>query len=111
MVVEIPKIADIPFEEQTPLVLMLLELLNALYEENQLLRDEIARLKGEKPKPGIKPSVLEPRSKKESKSLTKRPGSAKRDKTRNLEIHETVKVKPENLPSGSTFKGYIAFSN
>ncbi len=109
MVVEIPKIADIPFEEQTPLVLMLLELLNALYEENQLLRDEIARLKGEKPKPSIKPSVLEPRSKKESKSLTKRPGSAKRDKTRNLEIHETVKVKPENLPSGSTFKGYNDF--
>ena len=51
MVVEIPKITDIPFEEQTPLVLTLLESLNVLYEENQLLRDEIARLKGEKPKP------------------------------------------------------------
>jgi hypothetical protein len=51
MVVQIPKIIDIPFEEQTPLVLMLLESLNVLYEENQLLRDEIARLKGEKPKP------------------------------------------------------------
>jgi len=109
MVVQIPKIIDIPFEEQTPLVLMLLESLNVLYEENQLLRDEIARLKGEKPKPSIKPSVLEPRPKKETESLTKRPGSAKRDKTRNLEIHETVKVKPENLPSGSTFKGYNDF--
>jgi hypothetical protein len=53
--------------------------------------------------------VLEPRPKKETESLTKRPGSAKRDKTRNLEIHETVKVKPENLPSGSTFKGYNDF--
>lgn len=53
--------------------------------------------------------MLEPRSKKEGKSLTKRPGSAKRDKTRNLEIHETVKVKPKNLPSGSTFKGYNDF--
>lgn len=109
MVVEIPKITDIPFEEQTPLVLTLLESLNVLYEENQLLRDEIARLKGEKPKPGIKPSVLEPRPKKEPESLTKRPGSDKRDKTRNLEIHETVKVKPENIPSGSTFKGYNDF--
>ena len=45
MVVKIPKIDDIPEKDRTPLVLMLLELLNALYEENQALRDEIARLK------------------------------------------------------------------
>jgi len=109
MVVKIPKIADIPVEEQTPLVLMLLEMLNALYEENQLLRDEIARLKGEKPKPDIKPSVLEPRRKNKLQSQTKRPGSDKRKKTRELEIHETIKVKPENLPSSSTFKGYNDF--
>ena len=41
MVVKIPKIEDIPVEEQTPLVLMLLEYLNAFAEENQALRDEI----------------------------------------------------------------------
>ncbi len=54
MVIKIPKIEDIPVEEQTPLVLMLLEYLNLLAEENQALRDEIARLKGQKPKPKIK---------------------------------------------------------
>lgn len=47
MVVQIPKIADIPFEEQTPLVLMLLELLNALYEENQLLRLPALKVKNQ----------------------------------------------------------------
>ena len=44
MVVKIPKIDEIPIEEQIPLVLILLESLNALAEENQALRDEIARL-------------------------------------------------------------------
>ena len=71
MVVKIPKIEDIPVEEQTPLVLMLLEYLNLLAEENQALRDEIARLKGQKPKPKIKPSGLESRRK--NKSKTQRP--------------------------------------
>lgn len=109
MVVKIPKIDEIPIEEQTPLLLMLLESLNALAEENQALRDEIARLKGEKPRPKIKPSRLEGRRSSKSKSSGKRPGSAKRHKTKSLEIHETIKVPPENLPSGSTFKGYNDF--
>ena len=108
MTVKIPKIDDIPVEEQTSWVLTLLECINALAEENQALRDEIARLKGEKPRPKIKPSSLEGNHKK-PESSEKRPGSAKRHKTQSLEIHEIVKVAPENLPSGSTFKGYKDF--
>lgn len=109
MVVKIPKIDKIPIEEQSPLVLMLLEALNALAEENKALRDEIARLKGEKTRPKIKPSSLEGRRSSTSESSEKRPGSAKRNKTKSLEIHKTIKVTPENLPSGSTFKGYNDF--
>jgi hypothetical protein len=109
MAVKIPKIDDIPVGERTSLVLMLLELLNALHEENQALRDEIARLKGEKPKPNIKPSTLESGRKNQPKSETKRPGSAKRNKTKSLEIHDTIKVAPENLPPESSFKGYNDF--
>ena len=108
MTVKIPKIDEIPVEEQTSWVLTLLECINALAEENQALRDEIARLKGEKPRPKIKPSSLEGNHKK-PESSEKRPGSAKRHKTQSLEIHEIVKVTPENLPSGSTFKGYKDF--
>ncbi|SMC64562.1 hypothetical protein SAMN02746065_10695 [Desulfocicer vacuolatum DSM 3385] len=63
MAVKIPKIDEIPIEEQSPLVLTLLESLNALAEENKALRDEIAILKGEKAKPKIKPSSLEGRRK------------------------------------------------
>ena len=53
MTVKIPKIDEIPVEEQTSWVLLLLECLNSLAEENQALRDEIARLKGEKTRPKI----------------------------------------------------------
>ncbi|MGM0654277.1 MAG: hypothetical protein ACQETR_03000 [Thermodesulfobacteriota bacterium] len=48
MTVKIPKIDEIPIKDQTSWVLTLLELLNVLAEENQALRDEIARLKGQK---------------------------------------------------------------
>jgi hypothetical protein len=73
------------------------------------LRDEIARLKGEKPKPDIKPSKpgksMKTR-KKESHPGGKRPGSAKRSKTQELEIHETKVIPPDTIPQGSRFKGY-----
>jgi hypothetical protein len=84
------------------------------------LKDEIARLKGEKAKPKIKPSRLEPSGKSKSepeaenngssheeKENKKRPGSAKRSKTKNLEIHETKIIQPIiPIPEGSEFRGY-----
>ena len=63
---------------------------------------KFARLKGQKPKPKIKPSGLESRRNNESETQGKRPGSAKRHKTKALKA-------PLNLPLGSTFKGYNDF--
>ena len=72
----------------------------------QLLRDEVARLKGQKPKPKIKPSKLEKDPKKKKKSSSdKRAGSQKREKTANLVVHEHIRVSPEIIPEGSVFKG------
>jgi hypothetical protein len=51
----IPEISE---EEITPIVTRLLEIIQLLIEENQNLKDEIARLKGQKPRPKIKPSNL-----------------------------------------------------
>ena len=96
MAIKIPKVDEIPVNEQTPLVLSLLESLNALYEENQFLRDEIARLKGEKPKPDIKPSSIGSGDKK-ANSSTKRPGSDKRKKT------NAGNPQPRYLSSNSCF--------
>ena len=41
------------------MVVALLEIIRFQQEQIQELRDEIARLKGQKPKPKIKPSTLE----------------------------------------------------
>ncbi len=86
----------------------------------QELKDEIARLKGEKGKPKIKPSRLEPKEKApkpeadaqetpsvDSPETKKRPGSEKRHKTADLTIHETKVIQPsQEIPSGSEFRGY-----
>ena len=82
--------------------------------------DEIARLKGEKGKPKIKPSRLEPEKKApeqqeeteeevpQNKQTNKtRPGSEKRQKTANLIIHETKVIQPtEPIPADAEFRGY-----
>ena len=103
----------IPESEQTPLVQQLLEIIHQQAEILQQLRDEIAILKGLKPKPKIAPSQLEaplpPRPALDPTASPKRPGSDKRAKTAELTIHEEVIVKPQQIPPGSQFKGYEDF--
>jgi hypothetical protein len=77
----------------------------------QTLRDEIARLKGQKPKPNIRPSKLEKGDKGTKRSSSgKRPGSQKREKTANLVIHKKIPIPPELIPSGSIFKAYQPYT-
>lgn len=97
-------------DSKNPTVIFLLELLEQqveiilrFQEENQLLKDEIARLKNHKPKPKIKPSKLTKKIK--AASSGKRPGSAKRSKTAGLVICETERIPPLSIPAGSMFKG------
>lgn len=103
------KIPNILEEERTPLVVALLEIIRFQQEQIRELRDEIARLKGQKPRPKIRPSALEKHSedKAPSASSKKRPGSAKRRKAPT--IYETVILRAHNVPKGSTFKGYEDF--
>jgi hypothetical protein len=114
MKMELPEIRS---EERTPLVDMLVALLQQaldriaqLEEINQQLRDEIAILKGQKPRPDIKPSVLETKKPKtEEAKGGKRPGSEKRPKTAELQIHREVSLFLQDLPEGATFRCFEAY--
>jgi hypothetical protein len=107
----IPKVPHLREEERTPLVTTLLEIIHLQKEVIQSLKDEIARLKGQKGKPKINPSPLENNSRSNKNNSTgQRPGSAKRSKTGQLVIHETKKLKAEYVPEGSTFKGYEKYT-
>ncbi len=116
MKMELPEIRP---EERTPLVESLLGIIREVLDRNhelvetvQQLRDEIAVLKGQKPRPQIKPSCLEsstPPTGPEGdagQQTGKRPGSAKRPKNSQLTIHKEETLHMDELPCGGVVKGY-----
>jgi hypothetical protein len=108
------QLPPIPDAERTPLVEALLAILDAqqqriqqLEETVQQLRDEIALLKGEKPRPKIAPSQLEkPPPKPPLSEGQKRPGSEKRAKNVSLAITDELVVPFQNAPDGSVHLRY-----
>ena len=111
MRIELP---PIPPAERTPLVEALLAIIDAqqqrlqqLEDTVQQLRDEIAVLKGQKPRPVIAPSRLEAPPPQPPRSAgDRRPGSAKRPKNAQLTIHEEIRLPVTDAPPGSISKGY-----
>ncbi len=126
MGVKLSKVPKLNTEGLTDSEALLLQLVRERDERIQELTDEVARLKGEKEKPKMKPSRLEPKGKdpqpeddapdapptsgqenSDSRKKKKRAGSAKRKKTAELPIHENRVIEPmEEIPPGSEFKGY-----
>src|SRR5947208_939343 len=115
MRIEIPVV---PPAERTPLVEALLAILDAqqqriaeLEETVQQLRDEIAILKGQKPRPQIAPSRLEqPAARPPLAAGQKRPGSQKRPKNAELIITQEIRIPFPDAPAGSVSKGYEAYT-
>jgi hypothetical protein len=114
MKLELP---DIRPEERTPLVEALLGIIRHLADRIaeleaavQELRDENAKLKGQKPRPTIRPSTLNtPPQTKDQTGQGRRRGKPTRPKTAELTIHNTEILQPVHLPEGATFKGYEAY--
>jgi hypothetical protein len=119
MKLELPEIQP---DERTPLVEALLAIIQVLLDRNQQLeetvlqlRDEIAILKGQKPRPQISPSRLEagsppsPQAGSAKEGLAKRPGSEKRAKNSQLTIHRTVPLHIDDLPPEAVLKGYESY--
>ncbi len=115
MGIKLTKLPNLSGENFSDRETLLWQLLREREECIEQLTNEIARLKGEKGKPKIKPSRLEPLRKapsqesdsQESQKKKKRPGSKKRRKNIELTIHEHKVIQPsEEIPPGSEFKGY-----
>jgi hypothetical protein len=115
MKIELPPISA---AERTPLVEALLAIIDAQQQRIQQLeetvgklRDEIALLKGEKPRPKIAPSRLEaPPPKPPPAPGDKRPGSQKRSKTASFIAPIEVKIPFPDPPPGSTSHGYEEYT-
>lgn len=97
--------SDIPEDQKTPLVQVLLRFIQEQAEEIALLKDEIAKLKGQKPRPKL------PKSKTadDAKNKPKHQGSGNDSqcaRSRKLPRKEQRVIEPVNIPVGSFFKGY-----
>lgn len=133
------KLPDIPEEEQTPVVKNLSSIVEQLIEHSQkqkeeidVLKDEVRILKGQKKRPKFKPSKLdestpvepneksdedEPAEESDDSCSSEKTGSGKppkkskkkRSSKKDLPIDREERVRPDNIPPGSRFKGYRDF--
>ncbi len=100
----------IPVDQQSPLVLALVAVIQIQDQELEQMRDEIQRLKKTTRRPKIKPSrLLKPPPAAPAKPKGKRPGSAKRSKTKDIRIDYNEILTPDNLPEGAKLEGYRDF--
>jgi len=115
MKVELPEMRP---EERTPLVETLLGFLRHVLDRvgeleatNQQLRDENAVLKGQKPRPQLRPSILTQPTSAHVTTTGKgrRRGKPIQRKTSQLTIHREVVLHPTTLPQGATLKGYETY--
>ncbi len=107
---ESPRNVDgLGLEELTSLLVQVLEDNARLKAENADLRDEIARLKGLKGRPQIKPSGMEKATQPGATPKGDRKIGRRGPKRSKLTITETKVVKAEAVPAGSRSKGYEEF--
>jgi hypothetical protein len=102
----LPDLETFGRDDLKKLVIALLEENAALKVQIAALREEIARLKGLKGRPKLKPSGME----KATEAPPERRGKRRRKgKRARLAIHEECVIKAE-VPAGSRFKGYEEFT-
>jgi hypothetical protein len=110
-------LSNIQDENARELIIQLMNLIEAVsanlrevQAENQRLRDEINRLKGEQGKPNIKGNKPKPpRSNYSSEQERRKPKQRrKRSKKATIKIHreQTLEVDKDSLPEDAEFKGY-----
>ena len=110
-----PSLPDIPESERTPVINMLLkvieyqaEMIDNLSSEVDNLKSEVKRLKNHPKRPKIKPSKMDKKDPSKNSDLNnkKRAGSSKRKKTEKLKIDKEETIEAEDVPANAVFKGY-----
>jgi hypothetical protein len=107
------RLPELPFIlrcERNDLVEKLLEIIHIhqlndkiLKEENERLKGKIAELEHAPKKPQIKPSTIEKPHSNFKKPKNREIKGSKKDR---IPIHSELIVKPKEIPSGASFKGY-----
>jgi len=98
----------IPESERTPVVEMLLRVIQKQQEEIEKLKEEINKLKGQKGRPKIKPSTLEKPKRSRGCAQKKRNGKTPLGRKK-VRKKERV-IEPSYIPEGSRFKGYKTYT-
>ena len=96
-------------EELKSLLVQVLEDNARLKAENAELRDEIARLKGLKGRPKLKPSGMETATQPGATTKGQRKIGRRGSKRAKLTVSVTKVVRCETVPAGARFKGYEEF--
>ena len=105
-----PKIPDIPEEKRSDEILQFYAVIRYQGEVIQELRDEIARLKGQKGKLKIRPSNLgQDNGSKNDDDKDKNKKRKRKSKKEGLKIDDEKIIKVKNVPQGSEFKGHVDF--
>lgn len=99
------QLPDIPEDQKTPLIQILLRIIQEQSEQIAFLKDEVAKLKGQKARPKLPKSKTADDAKDKSKHEgSEKDGQCK--KSRKLSRKEQRIIEPDNVPIGSVFKGY-----
>ena len=104
--------ADVDTLSQAELKALVIALVTRVTELERLVaaqRDEIARLKGLKGRPQIKPSGKEQAAAPAEPRRNGRGRRGRRSKRAELRLHEERVIKVASLPRNSRFKGYASF--
>ena len=106
---EIPEnlVLDPTINKLVELLQVCLRIIQELTEENAHLKDEIAKLKGQKPRPKLSPSRTadDAKNKPPPKNSDIHRSSSRRQRKK-----EQKTVLPNNIPAGSIFKGYDTYN-
>jgi hypothetical protein len=96
---------EIPEGQKSPFIQILLRIIQEQAEQIALLKDEVAKLKGQKPRPKFPPSKTADDANNKDKKLDSLNDSGSAHSRRIRRKEERI-IQPLLIPPGSRFKGY-----